>query len=95
MMATELLQNQIVYLTYLLADLTESVEAEILRPTWENLRQLGGNLHGPVKTLIHGTERKIGEWIQMRIVIRRGTLERLLMTLKMVLTELQSHPLEA
>ncbi len=77
MSPSESIGNQIVYLDYVLEGSAGPLDAELLRPVWDNLRRLAmdPDVPGDVKLSVKETESRVFQWMQMGAFVSRETLE--------------------
>ena len=90
MRASERVGNQIVYLDYVLQGGADSVDAELLRPVWDNLTNLIADpaLPGAVRSLAVQTASTVLDWLSRGQSLSRESLERIRKSLASVLTVL-------
>lgn len=91
MRATELVGHQIVYLDYVLEGGGRQIDAELLRPIWDNLRHLLQNTELPSDVIVLAGETlsQISQWIQVGSTLSRDSLERVRSSLTGVLERLR------
>lgn len=92
MKAKDVLSNQIVYLTYVLKDFPDIADAEIFRPISDNLHQMRqmSDLPQAAQIIVANTEKKLARWLELRLTVSRYSVERVLMTLKLVMQQMNS-----
>ncbi|MCL5115983.1 MAG: hypothetical protein M1272_02410 [Firmicutes bacterium] len=82
-------KNQIVYLTYVLSGFQDGIDAEVLRPIWDNLRHLPvEELPDRAQGLRQRTEEQVARWLDLGMSLSRQSIERVLESLKLLLREL-------
>lgn len=91
MQASESVVNQIVYLDYVLDGGGDLLDAELLRPIWDNLRLMAWDASIPVdvRRLASDTEALVLRWLQRGSNLTRDSLERVRASLEVVLRALK------
>ncbi len=91
MKASESVGHQIVYLDYVLESAPTEMDAELLRPVWNNLRYLLSDpaTPGEIRQLAAETEALVTRWMQAGRTLTRESLERIRAALESVLKALK------
>jgi hypothetical protein len=94
--AQDLLTNQVTYLTYLLSQKPDRVEAENLRPTYVILQQVKENeLPEPAVRYIRQIRPLLEEYLRQRRPVGLKTVEWVLLTLRRSLAASKEPPMSA
>ncbi|PSR21742.1 MAG: hypothetical protein C7B45_09680 [Sulfobacillus acidophilus] len=94
MSPSEEIGNQIVYLDYVLEGSAGPLDAELLRPVWDNLHRLAIDPDIPrnVKASVRDAESWVFQWMEMGTSVSRETMEWVRQRLTRVLGMLTPSP---
>ena len=89
----EAIRNQIVYLTYVLSDRPEQIDAALLSPVEETLVRVAqdAQLDAESKNLAEYLQIRLERWTQLGMVISRESAQRVLSLMRVLSEELQNH----
>lgn len=91
--ANEAVTNQIVYLTYILRDQPEEIDAALLTPVRDTLQRVAHDtgLDAESKHLVESLGMRLERWTQLGLVISRESAQRVLSLMRALSVKLQRH----
>lgn len=84
MLPSEAIENQITYLTYLLAETPDTVDPEQLRPTYDGIQHLLEGLRGVLVEPLTSAVGLMRGWLELPMAIPSGRVLQILGILRQV-----------
>lgn len=89
----EAVSNQIVYLTYVLSDQPEEIDAALLAPVRDTLQRVAqdGRVDFESQHLAESLGMRLDRWTQLGLIISRESAQRVLSRMRALSLRLQRH----